>query len=1656
VERLEDRITPSILGVFELDANAATGTLGTSGSTTTSHDWDQVFNPGQFGSSSALATSFVTDKVNVNTDDIFTGGGSKDTQGIQAGRWLFTGGKPQGKDDITHAYAAAYTDPSNGHLILYAGMDRFDNSGDSTAGFWFFANTIGQNPNVTTNGGHPFTGTHHDGDILLVSDFTVGGSTSTIKVFKWSGDDATGSLVALNNGNPINGSTFAIVNSSAVGVPWSYTNKSGQSQPAAGEFLEEGVDLTALGLQGCFSTFLAETRSSQSPTATLSDFVIGSFPLCSLAAPQFSGISKVGDPVTYPLTVTNTGGMPLYIQSVSDTVLGNIVVNHTLQQPGAAGVNQFVTSITSGFNFSQALAPGASLTISVTRTVQPGDPDPTNSTVTFIGTDDLAGKADPITTSASNSVNLFQPSATLTVTASPTAAAVGTSIDYHYTMTNTSSADSPNLVLDTSNPNSSFTDTLLGDLEAAATAADGTNDGKLSLAPGASLSFDVFRTLQAGDPKPLTNSAEAIFTLAQNLGPFTNRIHAPSNVATVNVVDANISIAPDAVNKVGDPHTFTVTVNQVINGVSSPASGANVSVSLADSNGAVDVPSGLLSGTTDNNGQFSVTFTSQSAGIVTGNASATLSVLGVNLSRATGDGQSGDTGAAVKRFVDAKISIAPNATNGITEPHTFTVTVLQDDGLTASQGGDGVTGFAPVAGVKPTITLTGAGGASAINVVDTSSAGTDANGQCTATFTSDSPGTITGHATVTFNISGVSITRATDSTHGSSGDAVKTFVAGSLRWKKVDESGNLLGGATFVVTATGGTAASAGHTPLSVSVLDNGPLDADPTPGLFLLNAYQNFGGSALAGLALGTYAVQESVAPAGYTLDPNPQTATLTLAAPNADLSSTPFVDTLPHLAITKAVTPGFPTVIHPGDTASFTITVANTGAGTATNVVVTDALPDADMLSWSATSSAFTTSISAGVLTATDAALAGGTSASVTVSAVVPLDFFGTEGTGTGNGDPLPLDLFELDGNAQTGVLGTSGSTTTSHDWDQVFNDVTNLTTTSDALASAFVTDKVNVNTDDIFQGGGSKDTLGIQAGRWLFTGGKPQGKDDITHAYAATYKASNGDQILYAGMDRFDNSGDSTAGFWFFVNPIGENPGVTTNGGHPFTGTHHDGDILLVSDFTVGGSTSTIKVWKWVGDDATGSLVALNNGNPINGSTFAIVNSSAISVPWSYTNKSKQTQPAAGEFLEEGINLTALGLQGCFSTFLAETRSSQSPTATLSDFVLGSFNTCSVTLPNTAFVSASNFNNGQPISSNQVIITVNDGHALLAPSVTGGGRAESLTAQQLQSAVTQGMSAWRAAGIDAGTLSNLDQVRVYLADLPGAELGFTAGGEVWIDPTAAGWGWSTSPSPIPGRMDLVTVVTHELGHVLGFEHSATGVMDAVLTPGMRLVPEALTGTTSVVASAAPGGTGVSVGASPAVVHPSVAPSTPARAGTVEAGLAIGVRDTGALPAAGAIQDGSSNQRVLAGALLSVGQQPSPILLGTTTVTAAPAAEKPLDAGLRLVPALLPPTPRVEGGASPALPNDATEESDPVEWLVPKASPSDTPWGLETDAQASRRLQRSACDVCFADGSWRADPEDAGAPAPGVAAALAVLLGGYWGAQRKESEQRRRGFLS
>src|SRR4051794_29571651 len=109
-------------GLFELDGNAVNQVAA-------GDDWDKVFD----GSSSAEATKFVTDPVDDQSDPSFTGGSSKDDHDTTD--WLWKHAKVgQPKNDITHAFAAAYTAATGddaGDKIVYFGLDKLEADGDN-------------------------------------------------------------------------------------------------------------------------------------------------------------------------------------------------------------------------------------------------------------------------------------------------------------------------------------------------------------------------------------------------------------------------------------------------------------------------------------------------------------------------------------------------------------------------------------------------------------------------------------------------------------------------------------------------------------------------------------------------------------------------------------------------------------------------------------------------------------------------------------------------------------------------------------------------------------------------------------------------------------------------------------------------------------------------------------------------------------------------------------------------------------------------------------------------------------------------------------------------------------------------------------------------------------------------------------------------------------------------------------------------------------------------------------------------------------------------------------------------------------------------------------------------------------------------------------
>jgi uncharacterized repeat protein (TIGR01451 family) len=186
------------------------------------------------------------------------------------------------------------------------------------------------------------------------------------------------------------------------------------------------------------------------------------------------GLSKVGDPAQYTITLTNTS-----------------------PSPGAAGAPKLDCKVTdSEIGFSKdvtGLAVGDSDTSTPAFTIPPGATDPFLNTAHATCT--VPGASPAITASAdSNTVNtnLFQPSVTITKTG-PAYATAGETVTYKVTITNTSSTDSPNLVLN------SFSDSLVTGVT--------PPDACKNLAPGGSCSFTYTDTVQSGDPDPLVNTA---------------------------------------------------------------------------------------------------------------------------------------------------------------------------------------------------------------------------------------------------------------------------------------------------------------------------------------------------------------------------------------------------------------------------------------------------------------------------------------------------------------------------------------------------------------------------------------------------------------------------------------------------------------------------------------------------------------------------------------------------------------------------------------------------------------------------------------------------------------------------------------------------------------------------------------------------------------------------------------------------------------------------------------------------------------------------------------------------------------------------------------------------------------------------------------------
>lgn len=154
---------------------------------------------------------------------------------------------------------------------------------------------------------------------------------------------------------------------------------------------------------------------------------------------------------------------------------------------------------------------------------------------------------------------------------------------------------------------------------------------------------------------------------------------------------------------------------------------------------------------------------------------------------------------------------------------------------------------------------------------------------------------------------------------------------------------------------------------------------------------------------------------------------------------------------------------------------------------------------------------------------------------------------------------------------------------------------------------------------------------------------------------------------------------------------------------------------------------------------------------------------------------------------------------------------------------------------------------------------GVALLAETIGPGTSPDSLPALQAaaNSLQTAAIARWQAAGVGQVLADHLATIDILFSDLPNDQLAATHGNFIVLDSDAAGLGWFVDSSPSEhaeftrdasgallantssarGHIDALTVILHELGHVLGEPDQPSGsanpLMSGSLSSGLRRLP-------------------------------------------------------------------------------------------------------------------------------------------------------------------------------------------------------------------------------
>ncbi len=251
-------------------------------------------------------------------------------------------------------------------------------------------------------------------------------------------------------------------------------------------------------------------------------------------------LSKIGDLTSYTITITNTGGLALFPQSINDTLAGSL----------SAG------SFSESGTDNDILDLGETWTRTYDAQIPQGASDPFVNTVTAIFDTQANLSGIEVTRNDEHSVNLFQPAIDVLkeVVSAPATIVAGSVVRFRITITDgDTSSDSPDLVP------FSIVDDKFGTIAASqfteSGGVGGLNDNKLQENEVWKYEYDY--TVLASDVPSFTNTVNVLFKPEG----FPNELRDTSGVRlAVDVPDFTIVKTGDELSKIGDQTSYTITI----------------------------------------------------------------------------------------------------------------------------------------------------------------------------------------------------------------------------------------------------------------------------------------------------------------------------------------------------------------------------------------------------------------------------------------------------------------------------------------------------------------------------------------------------------------------------------------------------------------------------------------------------------------------------------------------------------------------------------------------------------------------------------------------------------------------------------------------------------------------------------------------------------------------------------------------------------------------------------------------------------------------------------------------------------------------------------------------------------------------------------------